>query len=98
MGVDWEHNRVRLDEGAFNTHVVRFDGNLDLTPDLSLLSQVQYDNLTEQLGLFARLRWIVQPGSDLYIVYTQNWQGLDRSRLSPQNAEGAVKLTYTIRL
>lgn len=98
MRVDWEHNRVRLDEGAFNTHVVRFDGNLDLTPDLSLLSQVQYDNLTEQLGLFARLRWIVQPGSDLYIVYTQNWQGLDRSRLSPQNAEGAVKLTYTIRL
>lgn len=97
-GVDWEHNRVRLDEGAFNTHVVRFDGNLDLTPDLSLLSQVQYDNLTEQLGLFTRLRWIVQPGSDLYIVYTQNWQGLDRSRLSPQNAEGAVKLSYTIRL
>lgn len=97
-GVDWEHNRVRLHEGAFNTHVVRFDGNLDLTPDLSLRSQVQYDNLTEQLGFFGRLRWIVQPGSDLYIVYTQNWQGLDRSHLSPQNAEGAVKLTYTIRL
>ncbi len=98
LGLDWEHNRVRLDEGDFNTHVVRFDGTLDLTPDLSLTTQVQYDNLTERLGLFTRLRWIAQPGSDLYLVYTHNWQRLDRSRLSPQNAELAAKLTYTIRL
>ncbi len=98
MGLDWEHNRVRLAEGDFNTHVFRFDGGLDLTPDLSLTSQLQYDNLTERLGLFARLRWIVKPGSDLYLVYTHNWQSLERDRFSPQSAEVAAKLTYTIRL
>lgn len=98
VGLDWEHNRVRLAEGEFNTHVFRFDGNFDLSPDLSFNSQVQYDNLTERIGLFTRLRWIVQPGSDLYLVYTHNWQRLDRSRFSPLNAEAAAKLTYTIRL
>lgn len=98
LGLDWVHNRVRLVEGDFNTHVFRLDSNLDLSPDLSLTSQVQYDNLTERLGLFARLRWIVEPGSDLYLVYTHNWQALDYDRFSPRNAEVAAKLTYTIRL
>jgi len=100
LGLDWEHNRVRLAEGNFNTHVFRFDGNVDLSPDLSVTSQLQYDNLSERLGLFTRLRWILEPGSDLFLVYTHNWQStsLDRDRLSPQNAELALKLTYTIRI
>jgi hypothetical protein len=100
LGLDWEHNRVRLAEGDFNTHVFRFDGNLDLSPNLSFTSQLQYDNLSERLGLFTRLRWILEPGSDLFFVYTHNWQStsLDRDRLSPRNAEAALKLTYTIRI
>ena len=100
LGLDWEHNRVRLAEGGFDTHVFRVDGNLDLSPDLSLTSQVQYDNLSERLGLFTRLRWILEPGSDLFFVYTHNWQStsLDRTRLSPRSAEVALKLTYTIRI
>jgi hypothetical protein len=61
---------------------------------------VQYDNLSERLGLFTRLRWILEPGSDLFFVYTHNWQStsLDRTRLSPRSAEVALKLTYTIRI
>lgn len=98
LGVDWEHNRVRLAEGRFNTHVFRFDGNVDLSPNISVTSQVQYDNLSERLGLFARLRWILEPGSDLFLVYTHNWRSLDFDRFSPRNAELAAKLTYTIRL
>jgi hypothetical protein len=98
LGLDWEHNRVRLAEGDFNTHVLRFDGNVDLSPNLSLTSQLQYDNLSDRLGLFARVRWILEPGSDLFLVYTHNWRTLDFDRFSPQNAELAAKLTYTIRL
>ncbi len=97
VGGDWEHSRVDLCEGNFRTHLLRFEGNVDLTPDLAFTSQVQYDNLSERLGLFARLRWILQPGSDLYLVYTHNWRRLD-GRLSPRSVETAAKLTYTIRL
>ncbi len=95
--VDWEHRRVDLREGDFQTHLLRFEGNVDLTPNLAITSQLQYDNLSERLGLFARLRWILEPGSDLYLVYTHNWRSID-GRLSPRSAETAAKLTYTIRL
>jgi len=64
---------------------------------LSLTTQVQYDNFTERLGLFTHLRWVLRPGSDLYLVYTHNWHRLDRSHLSPQNADPTAKLTYTVQ-
>jgi hypothetical protein len=95
--VDWEHRRVGLQEGDFQTHLLRFEGNVDLTPNVAFTSQVQYDNLSDRLGLFARLRWILEPGSELYLVYTHNWRAID-GRLSPRSAETAAKLTYTIRL
>lgn len=95
--VDWAHRRVDLREGDFQTHLFRFESNVDLTPNLAITSQLQYDNLSRRLGLFARLRWILEPGSDLYFVYTHNWRSLD-GHLSPRSAEATAKLTYTIRL
>ncbi|PQJ35170.1 hypothetical protein BSZ35_11700 [Salinibacter sp. 10B] len=95
--VNWAHRRVNLAEGDFRTHLLRFEGNVDLTPNLAITSQLQYDNLSDRLGLFARLRWILEPGSDLYLVYTHNWRSID-GHLSPRSAETAAKLTYTIRL
>ena len=94
--LNWQHRRVVLAEGDFDTHLLRFEGNVDLTPNLAITSQLQYDNLSDRLGLFARLRWIIQPGSDLYLVYTHNWRARN-DHLTPRSAETTAKLTYTIR-
>jgi hypothetical protein len=43
-----------------------------------------------------RLRWIITPGSDLYLVYNQNW--LDElSGLRTIEQSGALKVSYTHR-
>ena len=96
LAAEWEHTRARLDEGDFSTHVLRFNGTVAPTPDVSLRTQVQYDNVSDRIGLFARLRWIVRPGSDLFLVYTRNWRTLGE-RLTPLSSEAAAKLTYTTR-
>jgi hypothetical protein len=54
------------------------------------------------VGLFARLRWIVTPGSDIYLVYTHNWQNLgeglfDRADLVTLSRGGSIKANYTYR-
>lgn len=92
----WEHNRVRLAEGAFNTHLVRATIDIAPTPEISFTSNVQYDNLSEVLGLYARLRWILQPGSDLFLVYTHNWLN-DPMALRSLSSEATLKLTYSYR-
>jgi hypothetical protein len=50
------------------------------------------------LGWQSRFRWILKPGNDLYIVYTQNW--LDDTilnRFSTLNRRAASKVLYTRR-
>lgn len=96
VSATWEHRRARLEEGAFDTNVFRTEANLDLHPQVALLAQVQYDDLSELLGLFTRFRWIIRPGSDLFVVYTHNWLN-DTNRLSPISSEASTKLTYTHR-
>lgn len=92
----WEFTDADLDQGQFETHVVRFNGTYSPTPDLSFSTRIQFDNLSDRLGLFARIRWIMRPGSDLYLVLTRNWRYVN-DRFSPLNSELASKLTYSIR-
>ena len=49
---------------------MRVRGNLDFTPFVSFTGVLQYDTLSELVGLYQRLRWIIRPGADLYLVYT----------------------------
>lgn len=54
------------------------------------------------LGTFARFRWIVRPGSDLYLVYGRSMlddpASLDRFRgFQTLDRRLATKLTYTHR-
>lgn len=96
LAVDWEFTTTQFDQGGFDAHVVRLNGTYSPTPDLSLSTRIQYDNVSDRLGLFARLRWITKPGSDLYLVLTRNWRYVN-DRFSPLNSELASKLTYSIR-
>ena len=55
-----------------------------------------------EVGLFARLRWIVTPGNDIYLVYTHNWRNgggdiLRDPELSTISNGASVKLNYTYR-
>ena len=68
-----EWNRVSLAEGAFTTTLYRAIAETQFNPRISLVNNVQYDTQSAIIGWQARFRWIVTPGSDLYIVYIHNW-------------------------
>jgi hypothetical protein len=69
---------------------------------VSATNQLQYDDVSKVVGLFARLRWIVKPGNDVYLVYTHNWQNLAPGILENRDlitlSRGAsFKVNYTYR-
>ena len=68
-----ERNDVRLPEGDFVTNLGRIEGGWDVNPLLSFNGSLQYDDVSEVVGLFAKMRWILQPGNDIFFVYTHNW-------------------------
>ena len=102
FSTDIERNDIKLPEGNFTVDLTRFEATWDINPWASVSGNIQYDTQTEIVGLFARARWIVKPGNDLFLVYTNNWRNLGGSVLD-RNFEtlsrgGSVKVNYTYRL
>ena len=99
-----ENNDVVLPQGSFVARLFRLAGEWNITPLANLTGNVQYDDVSEVVGLFMRARWIITPGNDLYLVFTQNWQNLgdglfDNDREFLTLSRGAsMKLNYTYRL
>jgi hypothetical protein len=97
-----DHNKVTLPRGEFTADVYELEGQFNPSPWTSLTGQVQYDNDSKLVGLFARLRWIVSPGNDIFLVYTHNWQNLgvgllDNPELIRLSRGASIKANYTYR-
>ena len=103
IGASVGYNDVELPRGAFSANVYELETEWDPTPDVSAIVQIQYDDVSELVGVFARLRWIVRPGSNIFLVYRHNWEnrgaGLFDDRHLVTVSQGAsLKLNYTYRL
>jgi hypothetical protein len=95
-------NEVELPQGEFTTNVYRLVGEWHPSPWLSVTQNWQYDDVSEVLGLQGRLRWIVEPGNELYVVYTHNWRSRAGSldpfapELSTLSQSATTKLVYSV--
>ena len=99
-----ERNNVSMPTGDFTTSAYELEAEWHPSPRVSFTNQLQYDDQSELLGLFSKVRWIVKPGNDVYFVYTHNWQyeyldPLDpRTRALQRLSRGAsIKMNYTYR-
>jgi len=109
LQTSFERNQVRLPQGRFSTNLYRIEGSWDPSPWVGLSNQLQYDDVSQVLGLFARFRWILTPGNDIFLVYTHNWRDFgagvlpdpspdpDARGFSTVSRGGSVKLNYTYR-
>jgi hypothetical protein len=98
VNLENEWNRVTLPEGRFQTSLVRLITDTQFSPWLYVVNNIQFDSVSERLGWQFRLRWIVEPGNDLFVVYTQNWRDdLLLDRFVTQDRRGAAKFVYTYR-
>jgi hypothetical protein len=68
-----EWNQVDLAQGSFNTRLYRIVPELQFSPWMAWVNNIQYDTQSAIVGWQSRFRWILKPGNDLYIVYTHNW-------------------------
>lgn len=92
----YQHTRVRLSEGDFNTNLFRFVGNFDFTPFISLSANIQYDDVSKRIGMNNRFRYTITPGSDIFLVYNHNWVDI-LGRFQTASNVGVMKVTYTHR-
>jgi hypothetical protein len=91
-----ERNMARLPAGDFDQTLVGTRVRLNVSPDLSVSSYIQYDTISDSVGANTRLRWTFRPEADLFIVYNHNVRSIvDRWQLDSNQL--VVKAQYAWR-
>jgi hypothetical protein len=55
-----------LATGGVTIHVDSVAVNINFTPDMTLTLQSEYDNISAEIGISARLRWEFLPGAEMF--------------------------------
>ena len=91
-----ERNVGDVSTGRFAQTLIGNRLRINVSPDLSVASYLQYDNESDSVGVNTRLRWTFTPVGDLFVVYNHNVRELlDRWQLDSNQL--LIKLQYTIR-
>jgi hypothetical protein len=74
-------NWIDLPQGSFTTNLVTTRVNYTFTPRMFFSGLLQYNSSNDALTSNLRLRWEYQPGSELFVVYTED---RDTNTLDPR--------------
>ena len=90
-------NWIDLPQGRFTTELVSARTTYTLTPRMFVSALVQYNSTLDSLGTNLRFRWEYQPGSELFVVYTDERDTLDPRSPFLENRAFVVKATRLFR-
>ncbi len=94
---EYQHDRVNLPGGSFNTSVARLRLNYSFSPDVSINGLLQWNSLTQEFSANIVLRVIYARDSNFYFVYNERQTDSSSGWLQGQRAT-IFKLTYRLYL
>ena len=90
-------NWVDLPEGSFRMELIQSRIVYTPTPRMFFTGFLQYNTSNDTIGANLRLRWEYQPGSELFVVYTEERDTLTRTFPEIINRALTVKVTRLFR-
>lgn len=97
FSLGYEINDGDLANGDFTIRLITARANFAFNSKWSWTNFLQYDNVSESMGLNSRLRWNPRAGQNMYIVLNQGFERDDRRRFQASATELAAKFGYTFR-
>jgi hypothetical protein len=96
--VGYNYNEIELGDGNFETRLVRLGFDIAFSSTLSWVNLVQYDNVSETMGVNMRLHWIPEAGREVFFVINQNLEDFDGDNsFHTTVADVTAKMSYTFR-
>jgi len=96
LALQYEQNDGRLGVGDFTQRLARIRFNLAFTPEISWTNIVQYESVTDDVGLNSIFRWEIESGREFFVVLNHNW--LEQyGRFQSRRSDFGVKLRWTFR-
>ena len=88
-------NWVDLPQGRFETHVGRVRMNYTVSPRMFFSGLLQYNSSADIFSTNVRLRWEYSPGSELFVVYTED---RETDLLMPDRWSGLRNRGFVVKL
>ena len=94
----FNENEIELPAGDFTVRLYGINSQYAFSSTLSWSNLIQYDNISENLGLNSRLHWIPRAGQQAFLVL--NWGLVDADKdnhFDSTVADLSLKFNYTFR-
>ena len=98
MGVTYTVDDVELPQGNFSTRLASADTNIAFSNTISWVNLLQYDNISDTVGINSRLHWVPEAGRNIYFVINHNFvERLSDSNFHSETTDVTFKIDYTFR-
>ena len=71
--MSYSKQEVELPGGDFDVKLASLEAHINFTPDFSWSNLVQYDNVSDSMGINSRLIWEYRPGQRVFLVLNQSY-------------------------
>jgi hypothetical protein len=89
---------VKLPQGDFITRLASTEFEVVFTNTLSWVNLVQYDNVSDSIGLSSRVHWTPQAGRNVFFVLNHNYaERITDGDFHSTNTDVTIKADYTFR-
>lgn len=98
LSTGYSLSKYDFPEGTTYTREIEADVTIAFGPSVSLSTQIEFDNVRREASFNNRLRWEIQDGQDIWIVYNQGY--VDESEdydFAVTETAAAFKIRYTLR-
>lgn len=94
------YNHIDLPDPFITADLWLIGPRFDITFSRShfLTTFIQYNNQLDNISINTRYQWRFAPASDLFLVYSDNYNSMDFGDLSSRNRGVVLKLTYWLNL
>lgn len=98
MELNYDRTDISLPQGEFIARLTSLNTQVAFTTNLYWISLLQYDNVSENMGLNTRLQWIPEAGQEALIVLNYNMQDTDKDNtFHSALSDLSIRFRYTFR-
>jgi len=98
FGGQYSENEIKLPYGNFTVRLISVQSQIAFSNTLSWSTLVQYDNVSEAMGINSRLHWIPEAGKQAFLVLNYGLSDADKDNdFVAVNADLSLKFSYTLR-
>ena len=94
--MSYSNQDVELPAGDFNIKLASLTVLINFTPDFTWSNVVQYDNVSDSLGVNSRLIWEYRPGARIFLVLNQSYLD-ERTGFVRKQMDTTLKLSSIFR-